>query len=261
MAKRKASEEGLPYFKFVVSKWITGDITECTLSSQGLFTNLCTLYWSKSGVLSYSSMKKKFPRKQKHFDELLAAGILKLNEDYFIISFLDEQLEEFGIVSQKNRENAIARWRKAKQDATAYDLHCESDATAMPVEESREEEIREEERVPPAVVDLGGEEEEPKGVITNEIFSDERFIGELSKNFPSIDLQRAWQGCWLYHSQKPSPPEHGWQWRQKLSTWLEIELRNEKKKQPNGKSFSKNDRTDFNSTEFDIILKHGGGAQ
>lgn len=39
------------------------------------------------------------------------------------------------------------------------------------------------------------------------------------------------------------------------------QLREAKAKQPNGKSFSKNDRTNFNSTEFDIILKHGGGAQ
>lgn len=35
----------LPYFKFIVNEWITGDITLEDLNVQGLFINLCAWYW------------------------------------------------------------------------------------------------------------------------------------------------------------------------------------------------------------------------
>lgn len=59
-----------------------------------------------------------------------------------------------------------------------------------------------------------------KNEIFEEIFSDELFVEELRRSHPKKNIQRAWEECWLYHSQKPSPPTLGWQWRQKLSTWL-----------------------------------------
>lgn len=140
----------LPYFKFNVSEWLSGDITECSLSAQGLFTNICALYWSKSGKLSYSKMNKKFPRKQKYFTELLDDGIIKLNGDNIEINFLTEQLEERGSVSEQNTNNAKEGWKRRKSDATALQTHSESHISgngfAYIEEEKREEESKEEKK-------------------------------------------------------------------------------------------------------------------
>jgi hypothetical protein len=68
-----------------------------------------------------------------------------------------------------------------------------------------------------------------KNQIFEEIFSDDLFVEELKRGHPKKNIQRAWDECWLYHSQKPSPPTLGWQWRQKLSTWL-INTKDERNK-------------------------------
>lgn len=246
MGKKKQSEENLPYFKFVTSRWITGDIMECSLSAQGLFINLCALYWARQGKLSYSAMKKKFPRKQKHFDELLNAGILKSNEDDLVISFLDDQLTERGLVSEKNRNIAKEAWNKRKSDAFASETHSERNTNAMPIEEKREEEKREEESESThAHVEFVQSKNTPRGTYTvtlpdknqifEEIFSDEKFMKGLTLSYPGVNYEKAWDDCWRHHSVTPSPPEHTWQWKQKLSTWISIETQKNWNKQ-NGKS-------------------------
>lgn len=261
MGKKKNDDEGLPYFKFRVSKWITGDITECTLSAQGLFINLCAQYWSKAGVVSLEKMKKKFPRKQKHFEELVDAGILKLDGDHLVISFLDEQLEERGLVSEKNRNIAKEAWNKRKSDANASETHSERNANAMPIEEKREEEKREEESEIRAHVEFvpgngktaGGYPfgtSTSKNEIFEEIFSDERFVEGLARSYPSLDYNKAWSDCWNYHSVMPTPPEHGWQWKQKLLTWLDIE------KKKNGTS--KTTRTEQVNSRRESFAKRYG---
>jgi hypothetical protein len=144
----------LPYFKFKISDWNGGDILQCSLTAQGLFINLCALYWGKQGNLSYSKMLKKFPRKQKHFSELLDEGVLKLNEDKLVISFLDEQLSERGAVSVKNTNNAIERWNKGKSDATVFDSHNVRIDFVPYKEEKREEEKRKEKKIEEGAIAL-----------------------------------------------------------------------------------------------------------
>lgn len=146
MTKKKSSDEGLPYFKFFISKWSTGNIQQCSHASQGLFINLCVLYWGQRGELYLSKMQKRFPRKQKQFAELVSEDVIKIIEDEIEISFLDEQLQELGYVSERNRNNAFKRWNPTKEDATASDSQCDGNANAMPIEEKRKEEKREEEK-------------------------------------------------------------------------------------------------------------------
>ena len=243
MAKKKANDEGLPYFKFFISKWSTGNIQQCSHASQGLFINLCVLYWGQRGELYLSKMQKRFPRKQKQFAELVSEDVIKIIGDEIEISFLDEQLQELGYVSEQNRKNAFTRWNQTNQDATALPSDSERSANAMPIEEKRKEEKRKEEsenaHAKTEVIEFSkidvdvprGLEIKPpdKNKIFEEIFSDERFITDLQKNHPQKNLQRAWEECWLHHSQTPSPPIHGWQWRQKLNTWL-INTKNGKSK-------------------------------
>lgn len=146
MTKKKKTDEGLPYFKFVISKWTTGNIQQCSLSAQGLFVNLCVLYWGQRGDMLLSKMQKRFQRKQKQFDELISEGVIKLIGDEIEISFLDDQLEELGFVSEQNRNNANKRWQQGKSDAPASLSQCDGNADAMPKEEKREEEKRKEEK-------------------------------------------------------------------------------------------------------------------
>ncbi len=93
----------LPYFKFIVNEWITGDITLEDLNIQGLFINLCAWYWSKECTLSLENAKKKFSNcKAIAFEKLENSGAIKVNEQGFIIiNFLDEQYEEFREISEK----------------------------------------------------------------------------------------------------------------------------------------------------------------
>lgn len=61
-----------------------------------------------------------------------------------------------------------------------------------------------------------------KGEIEKSIFGDERFIIDLKSAHPNKDLKKSWDQCWAHHSIKPRPPEHAWEWKQKLNTWLTI---------------------------------------
>lgn len=143
----KSTKGDLPYFKFQISAWNGGDILQCNMTAQGLFINLCALYWGKRGELYFSKMLKKFPRKQKHFDELISEGVIKLIEDKIVISFLDEQLSDRGAVSVKNADNAKERWNKNKSDAVASASHNGRTTVAPHLEKSREEEKRKEQNI------------------------------------------------------------------------------------------------------------------
>jgi hypothetical protein len=97
----------LPYFKFNVSEWITGDITTCSMSAQGLFINLCAWYWSREGKLTMDLALKKFSQNNKDFDELFDCGVISENDEGLMgIKFLDEQLHERLALSEKNSMNS-----------------------------------------------------------------------------------------------------------------------------------------------------------
>ena len=87
--------KSLPYFKFFCSEWTDGDITLEDLETQGFFINLCSYYWSNECDVLLIKAKKKF----KHlgdeiFKNLIDTEIIKIEGDYLIINFLDEQREE-----------------------------------------------------------------------------------------------------------------------------------------------------------------------
>jgi len=74
-----------------------------------------------------------------------------------------------------------------------------------------------------------------KESVFEEIFTDERYLTDLSITHKGKDIKQAFEECWMHFSQQPNPPEHGWQWRQKLNTWLT----NTKTDNGKGKSNSK----------------------
>lgn len=113
----------LPYFKFFISEWITGDITICDMETQGVFINICSYYWSKNGSICLANVKQRFSNNIANVEQLIFMKIIKLDEDdNIIINFLDEQMNEFIDVSEKRakagskggKANAKQKLSKAK---------------------------------------------------------------------------------------------------------------------------------------------------
>lgn len=81
-------------------------------------------------------------------------------------------------------------------------------------------------RVAPTLQEKEKEMEEEKEILSkkaeieNSIFADQVFIGEMKRMHKGKDLKNAFDQCWMYHMEKPSPPTEVWQWRQKFGTWL-----------------------------------------
>lgn len=146
----------LPYFKFFCSEWNDGDITLEDYKVQGLFINICSYYWSNKCDVSLKKLKKKF-RENDLIDYIVKEGLIKVENDSIVISFLIEQLSERGDLSNQNSINAKKRWDKIREEkerlkcesnATASKPHCESDTESMQYreEEKRREEIRKEKK-------------------------------------------------------------------------------------------------------------------
>lgn len=92
--------KGFPYFKFKPTEWLTGDIVFESFAVQGLFINICALYWQRDGVVTLDDLIKRY----KHPIELdsLIDRFIMVDDKNITIQFLDEQLHEAGHISAKN---------------------------------------------------------------------------------------------------------------------------------------------------------------
>lgn len=103
----------LPYFKFFPGKWMTGDITLQEQNIQGIFINVCAVYWSKKCNLAIDRLKQRYG---EAIDTLLKLELIKLDGTRVLIDFLDEQWIELNSDHTKNVENgkkgAKKRWSK-----------------------------------------------------------------------------------------------------------------------------------------------------
>ena len=144
----------IPYFKFYVGEWSNGDITAESYELQGVFINLCAVYWTKEGALNYKFACKKFGK--ENIDELIEAEIIGIQSDKIEVSFLNEQLKECeGIrkqASNAGKASAAARAKKrAEQKFNDRSTTVQQNFNGKPTEgqpireeKRREEEIREE---------------------------------------------------------------------------------------------------------------------
>ena len=82
----------LPYFQFEPAQYITKDIQFCSLASQGLFINICAIYWQRDCDLTIEQLKRRF-NEQDLIDELIKEKIISIDKDAIVISFLDSQYE------------------------------------------------------------------------------------------------------------------------------------------------------------------------
>ena len=104
----------LPYFKFYPGEWMKGDITDCSIEAQGLFINICVLYWMKAGSLTATRVQRKFNSCSTHLQELIDDEIIVVYDDEIHINFLDEQFDEFETLREHKIRAGKASAKKRK---------------------------------------------------------------------------------------------------------------------------------------------------
>ena len=86
----------LPFFKFIPDKWISGDITTCSMEAQGVFANLCAFYWKRNADVDLQWVHKRFENYPEELEELIDKDIFQISQGGKIsILFLDEQRSSF----------------------------------------------------------------------------------------------------------------------------------------------------------------------
>jgi len=115
------------------------------MEAQGLYVNICSLYWSRLGDLPEKLAIQKLCKSYANaYQELCEEQILHIQDGRIIIEFLDEQLNEVNELSEKRRASARKRWAKKDQEApkNASAMQVHSKSNAIRKEEIRKEEIR-----------------------------------------------------------------------------------------------------------------------
>lgn len=95
----------LPFFKFEPGQWDNGRIQMCSFEAQGIFINICAMYWHRLGDLPYKLVLQKICKgNSKLLEPLIEESVIVLEGENIIISFLDEQLQEFSEIREKRVE-------------------------------------------------------------------------------------------------------------------------------------------------------------
>lgn len=94
-----------------------GRIQKCPEVTQARFIRLVCLYWSKECNLSIEDAEIEIDK--EHLDILFSKKVVKFNDNFIFIDFLNEQFEDILKTSQKRREAVQNRWSKVKQNDTS----------------------------------------------------------------------------------------------------------------------------------------------
>ena len=138
----------LPFFKFNVSEWLTGDISYESLQLQGLFIKVCCEYWNRSNKLTVDDAKKR-TKEPELVDELIDKNFLKVKRNSIFIIFLDE---ERNIITSKSLILSEAGRKGGLRQAQARLKHKEIE---VEVEIEVDKEVDKKERVPHWNEDIG----------------------------------------------------------------------------------------------------------
>lgn len=107
----------LTWFKFTPSNWVMGKILKCPEITQARFIKLLCLYWNKDCVLNYEDAEIEVDK--EHLDIMISKKVIKNIDDFIVIEFLNEQLEDISKTSEKRRKAVNDRWQKAKKSNTS----------------------------------------------------------------------------------------------------------------------------------------------
>lgn len=109
--------EKLSWFKFTPSDWVMGKIQRCPEITQARFMRLCCIYWNKDCILTFEEADIEVDK--EHLDILVSKKIIKIENDFILIEFLKDQLEEITLTSEKRRDAVNKRWAKQKGKNTS----------------------------------------------------------------------------------------------------------------------------------------------
>lgn len=115
----------LPYFRFYPIEWIQGDVTMLSMKHQGLFINVCALYWSRNGEMNLNRLYGKFKGYEDELQTLIEEDILIMDtDDNISISFLDEQLEVLKNIqkaqSEGGRKGGLSTAKGKLKETSSY---------------------------------------------------------------------------------------------------------------------------------------------
>ena len=144
--------KGLPYFKFTPTEWLTGDICFESFEVQGLFINICALYWQRDGKLSIDDIEKRYKKPTALVS--LIDRFITVTDGVISIAFLDEQFIERKHISVVNSDNGSKGGRpKTKgKKPTAKRIQSEDKPNESQQEEEREEEINKNKKFTPPLL-------------------------------------------------------------------------------------------------------------
>jgi hypothetical protein len=130
--------KNFPYFKFTATEWLTGDIVFEQFELQGLFINVCALYWQRDGKLTIEDLIKRY-KNESLINQLIDKYIWN-EQGNILIKFLDEQLIEANHISKVNSENGKKGAEAKRNKATAKRPLNDSQANLSKEEKEEEEE-------------------------------------------------------------------------------------------------------------------------
>jgi len=106
----------LPYFKFFSDQWLGKKITLESYEIQGIFINVCAIYWANDCDIKIATLQKRYG---EAIISLIAEGFIKDKNGIAKISFLDSQWQERHKIHKENSNNgkagAEARWAKHRE--------------------------------------------------------------------------------------------------------------------------------------------------
>lgn len=108
----------LPYFKFFVSEWVLGRISDHPDKVQGAFIVAICHYWNKNCDYNSDDFERKLG--SKRFKMLLEFNFFEIIDGKVCIDFLNEQYEELSGIQQLRKKAGLARAEQAKQHELSY---------------------------------------------------------------------------------------------------------------------------------------------
>ena len=131
----------LPYFKFNVSEWLLGRISDENYRVQGLFLSACCHYWHKECTITTAELNKKLGKTNTKL--LVNSKFIFESDGDIIIPFLDEQRMELTDL-QRKRVEAGRRGGKAKGKQSLSKTEADPKHLEVDKIKKRKDKIREE---------------------------------------------------------------------------------------------------------------------
>lgn len=205
----------LQWFKFTPTDWIMGKIQRCPEITQARFMRLICLYWNKECVLSFEDAEIEIDK--EHLDILISKKIIKIEDNYLVIEFLNEQLENISETSEKRRKAVLERWAKAKQNDTSVSENNTS-VLQNDTEKRREEEEIEKKR-------LEKEKKESDFIIFWDKYNKKLNLKDSKKKFLSLKQEQIDKIIEVVDNYVLSTPDI--KYRKHPTTWLNGECWND----------------------------------